>query len=210
MNEDTPATEDPPDNEPAPIEFESPGCFTVFNPAAMDTRTATWQPAACRLGETAELQRFDNPDGARAQALALMQQARRSLCLYSPDLEAWLYNHAVVQDACRAFLLDNPHNRLRILLRDSSKVVRNGHRLLALARRLSSNLQIRKLHPDYPAEEIAFVVADDRGLLIRPELDRYAGYALYNDPGRARLRQSQFDQAWECSTLDPNLRSFLL
>lgn len=210
MNEDTPASEDPPDSDPAPIEFVSPGCFTVFNPAAMDTRTATWEPADCRLGETAELQRFDTPDGARAQVLALMQQARRSLCLYSPDLESWLYNHAVVQDACRTFLLKSQHHCLRILLRDSSNAVSNGHQLLTLARRLTSNLQIRKLHPDYPAEEIAFLIADDRGLLLRPEPDQYAGYALYNDPGRARLRQSQFDQAWECSTPDPNLRSFLL
>ncbi|MBF7731496.1 DUF7931 domain-containing protein [Pseudomonas sp. N040] len=210
MNADTPAPEDQPDNLLAPIEFESPGRFTVLNPPAAEVRPDTWQPAPCQLGETAELQRFDNPDGARAQALALLLQARRSLCLYTPDLESWLYNHAVVQDACRAFLLGKPHNRLRILLRDSSKAVRNGHRLLTLARRLSSNLQIRKLHPDYPAEAIAFVVADDRGLLLRPEPDQYAGYALYNDPGRARLRQAQFDQAWDCSTLDPDLRSFLL
>jgi hypothetical protein len=215
MNEDIPDTDEQPDaeqpdNELPPIEFESPGCFSVVNPPAGSARPENWQPAPYTLGETAELQRFSTPDQARALLLSLLQQARRSLCLFTPDLEPWLYNHNLIQDSCRAFLLGHPHNQLRILLRDSSRAVRDGHRLLALSRRLSSNLHIRKLHPEYPAEEVAFLLADDRGLLLRPEPDQYAGYALFNDPGRTRLRQTQFDQAWESSVLDPNLRSFLL
>lgn len=211
MNQDTPDSDDQPDAELAPIEFESPGRFSVHNPpSGSPTRPDSWQPAPFTLGETVELQRFGNAEQARALLLPLLQQARRNLCLFTPDLEPWLYNHSLIQDACRAFLLGHPHNRLRILLRDSSRAIRDGHRLLALSRRLSSNLQIRKLHPEQPVEEVAFLLADDRGLLIRPELDQYTGYALYNDPGRSRLRQAQFDQAWDYSILDPDLRSFLL
>ena len=211
MSEDIPVCDDQPDEELAPIEFESPGRFNVHNPPASGpTRPESWQPAPFTLGETVELQRFGNAEQARDLMLALLQQARRNLCLYTPDLEPWLYNHSLIRDTCRTFLLGHPQNRLRILLRDSSRAVRDGHRLLALSRRLSSNLHIRKLHPEYPAEEVAFLLADDRGLLLRPELDQYAGYALYNDPGRARLRQAQFDQAWDHSILDPDLRSFLL
>lgn len=210
MSEDAAETEPSPESELAPIEFESPGRFPIHNPPATALQPDNWQAAPCVLGTTRELQRFDSPAQARAHLLALLQQARRSLCIFTPDLEPWLYNHSLIQEACQAFLLAHPHNQLRILLRDSSRAVRDGHRLLALARRLSSNLHIRKLNPDHPAEEIAFALADDRGLLLRPELAQYAGYALYNDPGRARSRQSQFDQAWEYSLLDPNLRSFLL
>lgn len=210
MSEDNPSNDDPPPGELAPIEFASPGRFSIHNPPATSPRPGPWQPANCTLGETLELQRFSTPDQARALLLAMLQQARRSLCLFTPDLEPWLYNHSQIQDACRLFLLGHPHNRLRILLRDSTRAVKEGHRLLSLSRRLSSNMHIRKVHPDYPCEEIAFALADDRGLLMRPEQDQYAGYALFNDPGRARLRQSQFDQAWDGSILDPDLRSFLL
>ena len=210
MSEEIPASDDQPPIELEPIEFASPGRFSIHNPPAVAISPGIWQPAPCTLGETTDLQRFSNPDQARALLLALLQQARRSLCLYTPDLETWLYNHSLVQDACRNFLIAHPHNRLRILLRDSTKAVKDGHRLLTLSRRLSSNMHIRKLHPDYPAEETAFALADDRGLLIRPELDQYAGYALFNAPGRARLKQSLFDQAWDSSILDPDLRSFLL
>ncbi|MBS7660495.1 histone acetyltransferase HPA2 [Pseudomonas lalucatii] len=192
------------------IEFESPGRFAVHNPEPPQADAGRREPAPFRLGEHLPLERFDRPEQARAHALALLQQARRSLCIFSDDLEPWLYHHSSVQDACTAFLLASPKNHLRILLRDATRAVKEGHRLLSLSRRLSSNLQIRKLHPDYPGEDIAFLLADDRGLLLRPEPEQFAGYALYQDPARVRLRQAQFDQAWETSISDPDLRSFLL
>ena len=82
--------------------------------------------------------------------------------------------------------------------------------LLGLARRLSSNMQIRKRHPEYPVQLGAFLVADDCGALVRPEPDQNGGYALYSDPGRARQLQRQFDTAWDHSLSDPDLRSFLI
>ncbi|WP_439858660.1 histone acetyltransferase HPA2 [Pseudomonas sp. MBLB4136] len=194
----------------AAIEFESPGRFAVHNPEQPAADAQRCEPAPFKLGEHLPLERFTLPEQARAHALALLQQARRNLCIFSDDLEPWLYHHSSVQDACTAFLLANPKNRLRILLRDATRAAKQGHRLLTLSRRLSSNLHIRKLHPDYPAEELAFLLADDCGLLLRPELEQFSGYVLYQDPARVRLRQAQFDQAWETSVTDPDLRSFLL
>jgi hypothetical protein len=196
--------------ELAAIEFLSPGRFSVDNPPALQEPSEQWQPAPFILGATASIQRFESLTDARQHALALLDQAQRHLSLYSPDFEPSLYNHSSVQQACVRFLLAHPRNRLRILLKDSALAVKQGHRLLALSRRLSSNMQIRKLHPDYPAQTGAFLVADDCGALVRPESDQYVGYALYGDPGRARQLQRQFDTAWEHSLSDPDLRSFLL
>lgn len=202
---DTPAH-----NELAAIEFESPGRFAVHNPEAATPDAAQHEAAPFILGQHERLERFNQPQEARAHALALMQQAQRSLCLYSDDLEPWLYHHGSVQQACTRFLLASPRARLRILLRDPTRAVKEGHRLLALSRRLSSNLHIRKLNPDYANIEQAFLIADDSGLFLRPELDQQAGHALYNDPARVRRYQVQFDQAWDTSITDPDLRSFLL
>ena len=88
--------------------------------------------------------------------------------------------------------------------------MKDGHRLLSLSRRLTSNLLIRKLHPDYPAEDASFLLADSSSMLVRPEHGQFAGYALYQNPGRVRLQQRAFDLAWDTSILDPDLRSFLL
>ena len=192
------------------IEFQSPGRFAVHNPGTDSPDRPEVEPAPFTLGEHTALERFSQPEHARAHALALLQQAQRSLCIYSHDLEPWLYHHSSVQDACTRFLLTSPRHQLRILLRDSSRAVKEGHRLLTLARRLSSNLKIRKLRPDYPSEELAFLLVDDRGLLLMPEIGQPNGYALYQDPGRNRQRRAQFDHAWDTSVTDADLRSFLL
>ncbi|MGE8498154.1 MAG: histone acetyltransferase HPA2 [Pseudomonas sp.] len=211
-DEDTsPDTVENPELQELPaIEFQSPGRFTVHNPAPMTPDIEQVEPAPFVLGAHSALERFEHSEHARAHALALLQQARHTLCIYSNDLEPWLYHHSSVQEACTAFLLASPRNRLRILVKDVSRAIREGHRLVTLSRRLSSNLHIRKLHPDYPAEDVTYLISDDRGLLMRPEPALPAGYALYQDPGRTRQRQSHFDQAWETSITDPDLRSFLL
>ena len=196
--------------ELAAIEFESPGRFAVHNPESVTADAAQWEPAPFTLGQHEHLERFSKPQEAHSHVLALIQQAQRNLCLYTDDLEPWLYHHSSVQQACTRFLLNSPRARLRILLRDPTRAVKEGHRLLALSRRLSSNLHIRKLNPDYASDELAFLIADDRGLFLRPELDQQSGYTLYNDPARVRQRQAQFDQAWDTSITDPDLRSFLL
>lgn len=209
MNENAPDAEETSMDLPA-IDFQSPGRFVVHNPLPDLTEPTPWEAAPMQLGESTEAQHFSNPEHARGHALALIQQVRRSLCLYSPDLEPWLYHHSSIQQACSRFLLAHPRNRLRILLEDSTRAVKDGHRLLTLARRLTSNVHIRKLSPDYPREDGAYLIADKTGLLIRPRSDQCNGHALYNDPGAVRLCQTQFDQAWERSLSDANLRSFLL
>lgn len=212
MNPDAPsdATESHEPAELPAIEFQSPGRFAVRNPEPAPGENPQAEPAPFILGEHLALERFDQPEMARAHALAMLQQAQRSLCIYSADLDPWLYHHSSIQEACTRFLLASPQNRLRILVKDISRAVKQGHRLLGLSRRLSSNLHIRQLHPDYPNEEVAFLLADDRGLLLRPEPEQFAGYALYQDPARVRLRQAQFDQAWQTSITAPDVRSFLL
>ncbi|MDU5678914.1 MAG: histone acetyltransferase HPA2, partial [Pseudomonas aeruginosa] len=73
-----------------------------------------------------------------------------------------------------------------------------------------SNCLIRRLNPDYPKEDDAFLLADDQGLLLRPKPAQPAGYACYRAAGRVRQLQARFEQAWDTSLSDPDLRSFLL
>jgi hypothetical protein len=194
----------------ADIEFESLGRFPVLNPQTAEPTLQQAEPAPFKLGEDAPLQRFSHPDQARAHTLAMLQQARHSINLYSPDLEPWLYNHSAVEQALRTFLLASPRNRLRILLKDSSRAIKEGHRLIALARRLPSNCQIRKLNPHYPIDDHCALLIDECGVLLRTGADPYNGYVLYNEPARLRQRLELFTQSWESSISDPDLRSFLL
>ena len=198
-------------NDLPALDFHSPGRFAIHNPPAEGGEPAVRpEPAPFILGQHEPMEAASSPELLRSHALALIDQARRSLCLYTPDLEAWLYDQRAIGDACSRFLRAHPRNCLRILLRDSSLAVRNGHRLLRLARQLPSNCQIRKLHPDYPADDLAYLLVDDCGLLLRPAPLLPTAQIHYQARARVRQLQRQFDQAWNTSLSDPNLRSFLL
>jgi hypothetical protein len=192
------------------IEFQSLGRFAIHNPADPTAPHDCWEPAPFRLGCDTSLQRFSQPQQARAHALALIQQARRTLCIFSDDLKPWLYHHSCMQQALTAFLLASPRNQLRILVRDLRRSVQQGHRLLTLVRRLPSQCQLRTLDPDHPGDKLNFLIADTQGLLLSPEPGQQAGDCWYNDPSRTRLRQNLFNQAWATGRLDVNARSLLL
>ena len=59
------------------IEFQSPGRFAVHNPDSLSPDSPRAEPAPFILGAHATLERFSQPEQARAHALALLQQAQR-------------------------------------------------------------------------------------------------------------------------------------
>lgn len=193
------------------IEFRSPGRFAIHNPPAEEIAPdGELEPAPFVLGAHPHEEPCADVPSLRSHALALIRQARRSLCLYTPDLEPWLYDQRSIAAACRQFLRAHPRNRLRILLGDSRRAVGDGHALLRLARQHTSNCEIRRPHPDHPAADCAYLLVDDCGLLLRPTLQLTSGQAHYQARVRVRQLQRQFEQSWNTSQTDPDLRSFLL
>lgn len=156
---------------------------------------------------------FEHMIHTRAEAAAcvqrFIQQARRSICIYSHDLESWLYHTEACAEACKALLTRQHRSRLRILVRDSERV-ESDHRLVRLSHRLTSNIAIRRLNPDYAIEAGGFLIVDDDCLFSRPVAAEPTGKATTGDRASVRRFQTRFDQAWDYSIDDPNLRSILL
>ena len=142
-------------------------------------------PAGTR-GETAD---------ARRQLLA---DARHQLCLYLPLLGNDSYASAEELAELRRIAISGRGAQIRILLHDPAAALRNDHRLVALAQRLPSAIQVRT-----PVEEAdrayisAYLLNDAGGYLFLPEADRAQGRAARRDrAGQAPLQQ-HFDEVWE-------------
>ena len=191
------------------IEFVPQGSFSIYNPDT-SSPAACWQTTTDRLGEHRELIKVEGLDSVRSHTLSLMQQAQNSLCIYSPDLEPWLYNHNSIQQACSKLLLAHPKKSLRILLRDTSRITREGHALLSLSHRLSSRCSIRKVNFDHDYVDDAWLIADDCGLFTRKAQQLQQGVVYYSDPARVRQSQRLFNAMWDVSHSDINLRSMPL
>jgi hypothetical protein len=169
-----------------------------------------YRPEDFRLGiDTSRLDLRSHDDMAGV-AHALARQARHALLLYTRDLEPPIYDRIAFLDAVRHLVRSDRQTPIRILLRDSRRVIQRGHRLVELALRLRSFIEFRCPNPDYPVPIETFLLADDCGYLRRPNTSRYAGTASFNDPGRVAEWRNRFMQVWERSEPDTEIRRLYL
>lgn len=162
------------------------------------------------LGETRE--GIDLESGAENYevSVAMAQQARISLEIASRSLDAPVYDQPAFVEAIKALALGHHRARVRILVQEIQPILTRGHRLLELATRLSSFIELRIPSKQFGNFNQAWLIADDTGYIFRELADRYQGLASFNDPGQARYLARQFDKMWEVAEQDPNLRSMKL
>ncbi|MBW3567319.1 MAG: hypothetical protein KY410_05060 [Proteobacteria bacterium] len=142
----------------------------------------------------------------RDAALEIAQLARRQLSILTRDLEPQIYDDPDVLDAIRKLALSGSKAKVRVLLVDSTRAIKDGNRLVELSRRVSSCVEIRKPHRDYLDIAEAFMIADEKGLLFRKLATRWEGIVDPADPMQARDRLKLFNEIWQRSHGDPETR----
>ncbi|MCG6887611.1 MAG: hypothetical protein LJE74_10405 [Proteobacteria bacterium] len=141
-----------------------------------------------------------------AVTLAMLRQTRRTVDIFSRQLDGRLYDKSEFITLMGQLASRQPRVRIRILLKQVEPLVSHNHRIIELSRKLSSSIHIRLVHENYKEYNQAFMIFDDRGVIKRQLADRYEGIASFNDPMTARPLGAFFDEVWEISQPDPNLR----
>lgn len=142
---------------------------------------------------------IDSSEDNLGAAQQLVREAGRSLDLLSYDLEPRVYDNADFVDAVRALAIKTRDMYVRILVNDPDYIIKHGHRLIELSRRLTSHMEIRKLHEDYCNITEAYLIVDRRGLLHRKLASRYEAVVNFNDPKKATELHNQFTEMWDRS-----------
>ncbi|MDE2155656.1 MAG: GNAT family N-acetyltransferase [Xanthomonadaceae bacterium] len=133
-----------------------------------------------------------------AARLQLLSETRHRLAIYAPLLDNDSYAGTGELAQLRRIAVSGRCAQIRILLHDPAAALRNDHRLIALAQRLPSALQIRT-----PTEEAdlayasAYLLNDVGGYLFLPEADRPQGRAARHDRVVHAPLQQHFDEVWE-------------
>ena len=161
------------------------------------------------LGETIEPLKLESSADQRGAAVALAAQARRSVDIFSRDLDKRIYDHRAFLDALQNLAV-NHHGQIRILVKDSSQAVKYGHRLIPLSQRLTSFIEIRKAAEDFTEYNEAFLIADETGYVQRRQADRFEGIARFNAAQEAVNLLVFFNEVWRNSATDPDLRRIYL
>jgi len=189
------------------IEFSSPGVFSINNPTAhtYNPPVTDEHETVATLGQTKRVL-LTTIDAVRTHSNHLISQVKRELCIYSLEFESWLYDNDETYQYCKEFLLAHERNRLRILLRDTSRIVQEGHRLLPLAERLHGRCQIRRVNSEHPFSDNYWLDVDQQALLLRQAETPKQASAYYYDPALAQKKHAEFEAMWSVARLDVNLR----
>lgn len=148
--------------------------------------------------------------GFRTALIDLLGHARRELCIFSEQLARPLYHDGEVAEALSAFARSSRFARVRILIRDSDPIVRQFHRAQALAQRLSTRIEIRKIEATVDTPDWEFAIADGRRVLQCEDRDLWQGSYHRENPARARKLLDVFERDWPLAATDANLRRLSL
>lgn len=163
-------------------------------------------PLAARQ-QQASVREFDSLLEARALALELLAATGRRLWIYSRDLDPLLLDDSELLEALRQIALSGRGADIRILVQSLDRVLHEGHRLLNLAQRLTSSIQLRIPCSEDRSYAAAFIINDRAGYLYRPLAGRYEGEGSLHHIGRHDELLSLFEQHWQRAEPSPELRT---
>ena len=142
----------------------------------------------------------------RAAVNEIAAGARRLISIYTPDLEPDLYDQTSFLEVIKHFVLTRSFSKVRVLLSEPTRVMRDSNRFVSMGRRLSSCIDIRYVAAQAPQRASAYLIADDRAIMYRMRADTWEGIADVNNPPVARLYLQEFDSVWNASAVDQGLR----
>ncbi|HYL02043.1 MAG TPA: hypothetical protein VEU54_01360 [Steroidobacteraceae bacterium] len=143
----------------------------------------------------------------RAAVNQIAATAQRFISIYTPDLEPDLYDQTAFLDVIKHFVLTRSFAKVRVLLSEPTRVMRDSNRFVAMGRRLSSCIDIRYVSAQSPQRASAYLIADDRAIVYRLRADSWDGVADINNPVAARQFLQEFDQVWNASSAEHGLRA---
>jgi len=137
-------------------------------------------------------------------------QARQQINVFSAELDHRIFDKEFLSSAFSEFARSNRRSEIRILVKDTAKIVQLGHRLLNLTHRLPSSVHIRVINKDYREINRMFIVMDNVGFIEQPVPDQEKIRACYRSIPQGPENTLLFDQIWNKSESDVNLRSLKL
>jgi hypothetical protein len=164
--------------------------------ASLGILGATIGPAPAAVGPSAELLTLTTMEQVRDATVQVAASAQRLLSIVTNDMEPLIYDQTPFLEVIKRFVLGRAFGKVRVLVKDTGRMNATHHRFVAMARRLSSCLELRVHHPDPDQPRLAYCIADDRALIVRPDAKSWTAFLSLDNPSAARLHLQDFDRAW--------------
>jgi len=164
------------------------------------------------LGESIGDIQISTVEEYKTISLSLAQQARKSIDIFTQDLESVIYNNSEFEQSIFTLSKRHPNTQIRILVQDSTSAIQKGHCLIKLSQRLTSSVLIHKPSFKDRDESCTFMNVDNIGLIHRTVATSmvYKATANFYSPRPAAKLTDFFNHIWEHSSPDMQTRRIFL
>ncbi|MDX1508178.1 MAG: hypothetical protein R3358_07845 [Woeseiaceae bacterium] len=142
----------------------------------------------------------------REAALAVVREAKRKVSIFTHDLEPGIYDDPDFLEVIKRLVLSQTYARIRVLIADPTKAIKNGNNFVHLGRRLNTYIEFRHVREDLRTHAEAFCIADEKALVYRLQASRWEGIADTHEPAVAQLYSKMFDEIWLASEVEMEFR----
>ena len=102
--------------------------------------------------------------------------ATRKVSIFTHDLETGIYDDPDFLEIIKRLVLSQAYSRIRVLIADPHRAIKNGNAFVHLGRRLNTYIEFRHVREDLRTHAESFCIADETALVYR--LQANAGKAL--------------------------------
>ena len=142
----------------------------------------------------------------RQAAIEVVSEASRKVSIFTHDLEPGIYDDPEFLEIIKRLVLSQTYARIRVLISDPSRAIKNGNNFVHLGRRLNTYIEFRHVREDLRTHAEAFCIADERALVYRLQANRWEGIADTHEPSVAMLYSKMFDEIWLASEVETEFR----
>jgi len=131
-----------------------------------------------------------------AAVINATENTLRTIKIFTPDLEAEIYNNDELRKQLLIFTQGNRHAKIQILVDDISNALHNGHKLIGLAQQLSSIVTIEDTPAEYLSTHISFVLFDQAEFIYKPDNTSHSAISS-NCKNRSNKLYEFFTSVWD-------------
>jgi hypothetical protein len=138
--------------------------------------------------------------------MEVVNEASRRVSIFTHDLEPGIYDNHEFLEIVKRMVLSQAYARIRVLIANPARAVKNGNNLVHLGRRLNTYIEFRNVREDLRTHSEAFCIADETALVYRLQAEKWEGIADTYEPAVARLYGKMFDEIWLASEVKMEFR----
>lgn len=142
----------------------------------------------------------------RQAVIDVAREASRKVSIFTHDLEPGIYDDPDFLEVIKRLILSQAYSRIRVLIADPTRAIKNGNTFVHLGRRLNTYIEFRHVREDLRTHAESFCIADETALVYRLQANRWEGIADTYEPAVAKLYGTMFDEIWIASEVEMEFR----